>query len=203
MNHALTKSIKFPDSLAEFLDDPPIAGDETLEDYNNFFAAIVAGVRPADSIDWLYVKDVVDLSWQIRRERKVLVGVVRWLQTEVVRDLLKATADPSDPLAAACYRIFHASDYAQAWASDPAARKEIDARLAAKGYPPSAVLAEAYRRGAADIDAIDRRIASYESRRVAIVREIERRRERLARDLDNASSSIIDGEFSEAAISSS
>jgi hypothetical protein len=54
-------------------------------------------------------------------------------------------------------------------------------------------------RGAAHIEAIDKRIASYEARRVGIVREIERRNERFARDLDTASSSILDGEFSEAA----
>ena len=153
----------------------------------------------ADPIDWLYAKDVVDLSWQIRRERAVLAGIVKLLQVEVVRELLKATTDPSKPLEAAVFRIFHASDYAQAWASDPAARKEIDAKLTAKGHPPSAVLAEAYRRGAGHIDGIDKRIASYEARRVGLVREIERRNARFARDLDTASSSIIDGEFSEAA----
>jgi hypothetical protein len=194
-----TLPINFPDGLAEFFDDPPLVGDETLESYNNFFAAILTGVKPADPIDWLYTKDVVDLSWQMRRERSVLAGVVKLLQTEVVRDLLKATADSSKPLDAAVYRIFHASDDAQAWASDPAARKEIDARLTAKGHPLSAVLAEAYKRGASHIDAIDKRIASYEARRMGIVREIERRNERFARDLDTASSSIIDGEFSEAA----
>jgi hypothetical protein len=201
MTHALAKtlSIKFPEGLAEFLDDPPLVGDETVESYNKFFAAIVVGLKPADPIDWLYAKDVVDLSWQIRRERAVEAGVVKLLQSEVVRDLLKATADSSKPLEAAVYRIFHASDDAHAWASDPAARKEIDARLTAKGHPPSAVLAEAYRRGASDIDPIDKRIASYEARRTGLVREIERRDERFARNLDTASSSIIDGEFSEAA----
>jgi hypothetical protein len=200
MTHALkTLPINFPEGLAEFLDNPPLVGDETRESYNKFFAAIVAGVKPADPIDWLYTKDVVDLSWQIRRERAILAGVVELSQTEVVRDLLKATADSSKPLDAAVYRIFHVSHDAQAWASDPAARKEIDARLTARGHPPSAVLAEAYKRGASHIDAIDKRIASYEARRIGIVREIERRNERFARDLDTASSSVIDGEFSEAA----
>jgi hypothetical protein len=201
MTRALAKalSIKLPDSLAEFLDDPPLVGEETRESYNTFFKAIVAGLEPANPIDWLYTKDVADLSWQIRRERTVLASVVKFFHTEVVRDLLKATADASNPLEAAVYRIFSASDDAQRWASDPVARKEIDARLIANGHLPPAVLAEAYMRGAAHIEAIDKRIASYEARRVGIVREIERRNERFARDLDTASSSILDGEFSEAA----
>jgi hypothetical protein len=201
MTHAVakTQSIKFPASLAEFLDDPPLVGDETLEGYNNFFAAIIAAANPADPIDWLYLKDVVDLFWQIRRERKVLASVVNLHQTEVVRDLLKATANASNALEAAVYRIFDASDDAQRWASDPTARKEIEARLTAKGHPASATLAEAYKRGANDIDAIDKRIASYEARRTGIIREIELRNVRFARDLNTASSPVIDGEFSEAA----
>jgi hypothetical protein len=201
MTHALAKipSIKFPDNLAEFLDDPPLVGDETAESYNIFFEAIVADVKPAGPIDWLYTKDVVDLSWQIRRERVILASVVKLFQTEVVRDLLKESADSSDPVETAFYRILYASDDAQRWASDRTARKEIDSRLSAKGHPPSAVLAEAYRRGASHVDTIDKRISSYETRRIGIVREIERRNERFARDLEAASSSIIDGEFSEAA----
>jgi hypothetical protein len=196
---AKKQSVDFPESLAEFFGDPPLVGNETAESYNDFCAAIVAGVKPVDVIDWLYTKDVVDLSWQICRERAVLAGIVKLAHTEVVEALLKKSVDPSDPLDAACYRIFQASGYAQAWATDPASRKEIDARLTAKGHPPSEVLAEAYKRGASDIDVIDKRIASYEARRILILREIERRDKRFARDLDAASASVIDGEFSEAA----
>jgi hypothetical protein len=141
----------------------------------------------------------VDLSWQIRRERAVLAGIVKLARKEVVEDLLKKSIDPSDPLDAACYRIFQASGHAQAWATDPASRKEIDERLTAKGHPPSGVLAQAYKRGASDIDVIDKRIATYEARRILIPREIERRDKRFARDLDAASASVIEGEFSEAA----
>jgi hypothetical protein len=191
--------VGIPADLVEFFDDPPLVGDELLEDYRKFFGAIAVGLKPVDAIDWLYVRDVVDLSWQIRRERLVLAGVVKSFQTEVVLDRLKETADASDALEAATYRIFKASDDARRWASDSSARNEIDARLASKGHSPAAVLAQAYMRGVSHIDAIDKRIASYEARRVAIVREIERRNEKLARDLAAASSEVIDAEFSEAA----
>ena len=45
---AKTISIKFPDSLAEFLNAAPLVGDETLESYNAFFAGVVADLKPAD-----------------------------------------------------------------------------------------------------------------------------------------------------------
>ena len=96
------------------------------------------------------------------------------------------------------YRIFGAADEAKQWALDPQAKKEIEARLAAKGHVPAETLALAYMKGASQIDAVDRRIASYEVRRMAALREIQRRNERLARQLERASSEIIDAEFTEA-----
>ena len=75
----------------------------------------------------------------------------------------------------------------------------IDAKLKEKGHDPHSVLARAYRRGARDIDAIDKRIALYELRRNGILKEIGLRSERKAQKLAKASSDVIEGEFTEAA----
>jgi hypothetical protein len=85
------------------------------------------------------------------------------------------------------------------WASDPDARRRIDLKLEEKGHDTDSVLAQAYLRGARDIDAIDKRIALYELRRNAILKEIGLRSERKAQKLNKASLDIIDGEFTEAA----
>jgi hypothetical protein len=197
---ALVKSsaINAPKEIQRFLEDPPLVGGETLKDYNAFFAAIAASLKPTDAIDWLFTKDVVDLSWYIRRERSIIADMVKLAQKQVVLALLKATADASRA-ENELYRIFDAADEANRWANDPAGREEIDARLAEKGHPPSTTLAQAYINAAPQIDAVDKRLAGYETRRIAVLREVERRNEKFARDLDKASSDIIDGEFSAAA----
>jgi hypothetical protein len=197
---ALVKSsaINAPKEIQRFLEDPPLVGGETLKDYNAFFAAIAASVKPTDAIDWLFTKDIVDLSWHIRRERTIIADVVKLAQKQIVLALLKATSDASDA-ESALYRILDAADDANRWANDPEGRREIDARLAEKGHPPSTTLAQAYINAAPQIDAVDKRIAGYETRRIAVLREVERRSEKFARDLDKASSDIIDGEFSAAA----
>ena len=61
------------------------------------------------------------------------------------------------------------------------------------------MLAQAYLRGAREIDAIDKRIALSESRRNAILKEIGLRSERKAQKLAQAASDFIEGEFTEAA----
>jgi hypothetical protein len=60
-------------------------------------------------------------------------------------------------------------------------------------------LPEGFMFGHRDIDIIDTRIASYLFRRHAVLREIERYSESLARKLEKAAPDIIDGEFSDAA----
>ena len=194
-----TLTIKPPRELVQFLDDPPLVGEETPGDYYNLFSAIVISAKPADAIDWLYIKSVVDLTWEIRREQAVKASIIKLKQKEIVLELLKTSCEAETPLDESLYRIFRADDELRLWEIDSAARKLIDDKLAARGYPISEVLARAYINGASQIDAVDRRIASYEARRMTVLREIERRNEKFARQLEKASSDIIDAEFSEAA----
>jgi hypothetical protein len=154
---------------------------------------------PSDAIDWILLKDLVDLAWEIRRERRIKVEIIKLSQTEVISDLLKSTFDKADRLGSAVNPIFAARTEAQLWASDDETRNRIDLKLKEKGHDSDSVLAQAYLRGARDIDAIDKRIALYEVRRSAILKEIGLRSDRKAQKLAKASSDVIEGEFTEAA----
>jgi len=192
-------SIKPPKELQPFLEDFYLVGDETVEDYINLFVALATAARPADTIDWLLTKDIADLTWDIRRERAIKAAIIESTRKAVILDLLKATVDDPVSVGSHLYRIFGAAGEIMRWSVDSEAKKEINAKLTARGYPPSEVLAQAFMRGAAQIDVVDRRIASYEMRKMLTLKEIERRNDRLSRQLEKASSEIIDAEFSEAA----
>src|SRR3954453_16645859 len=161
--------------LGRFLGDAPLVGAEAQGDYDAFYNAIVSELTQPDIINELYVKDFVDLSWQIRRERLMLADIIGLLQKEVVLDLLKTAysklGGPIESLTTV-NRILGADRDAQRWLGDPVARKEIDADLQARGYSPEKGLALADLKGAAEIDAVEQRIASYEVRRMMASREI-------------------------------
>jgi hypothetical protein len=190
--------IKLPKELAQFFANPPLLAGESVDEYTSLIESVAASANPTNPMLWFCVKDIVELTFDMRRERKAKTFVIELMQQEVVFELLKTTCDKPD-MESDVYRIFGAADDAQRWASDPETRAKINATLTARGYSPDAILAKAYVKGASQIDAIDRRIASYESRRIAIFREIERINEALARQLEKHSSDIIEGEFSEAA----
>jgi hypothetical protein len=200
MGRSLAKvlSTQPPKGLLSFLEDLPLTADEMAEEYYELFGAIVIAVNPRDTIDWLHVKCVVDLTWEIKRERTIKTSIITLMQQEVVLELLKSTDEAPSSLESHVHRVFDAKGEAKKWAVDLVAAKETNTKLAARGYPPSEVLAKAYMRGANQIDAVDKRTASYELRRMVALREIERRDEKFARQLGNASKEIIDGEFSEA-----
>jgi hypothetical protein len=196
---ATSRLIRLPKELESFFDDPPLVSTERRSDYDAFFQAVATAERPVDIIDWILLHDFVGREWEIRRERRIKTEIIKFHQKEVVAELSKATFDKDDRLGSCVNRIFQAPDEAQLWASDPDARRKIDEKLEQKGHDPGSVLAQAYSRGAVHIDAVDRRIASYELRRSAILKEISLRSERRARKMEKVALDVIDAEFSEAA----
>ena len=110
MNRSLTttKHVRPPKELEALFDNVPLIGSERREDYDAFFSAIAQAEPPSDAIDWILLKDFVDLSWEIRRERRIKVEIVKLNQTEVICDLLKSTFSKADRLRSDLNRIFGA-----------------------------------------------------------------------------------------------
>jgi hypothetical protein len=203
MNSALVKMpTKPPKELASFFADPPLVGDESREDYDNLFSVLAAAMKPVDAIAWIYLADFTNLIWEIKRERWRKQKAIEAARKVVVRGLL---TPPPPPFALQQGSPFAVEPDAETereveqWARDPKARRRIDKELADRGYDQTYVLTRAFTNSASGIDAIDKRISNYEYRRSAILREIDRHSESMARKLDKASSEIIDGEFTEAA----
>jgi hypothetical protein len=184
--------------LIQIFGNPALVGSEKIEDYEKFFAKVASAIKPSDIIGWLFMKDVTDWSWEIRRERIIKAETIKYYQKEIVAELIKSELAPSGQYETAYFRIFKAGADLASWASDPKARAEIDQELAAKGYDASFILAQAYMRGAAEIEAIDKRIAFHEQRRSAALKDAGIWSDRLLRRLDQAMPGVIEGEFTEA-----
>jgi hypothetical protein len=184
--------------LVQIFGSPALAGDEKLQDYERFFATIHAAMNPPDSVGWLFVKDVTDWSWEIRRERIIKAATIKYYVKEIIGELIKSELAPSDQFENANFLVFEAGESLSSWACDPKARAEIDQQLAAKGYDASYVLAQAYMRGAAPIEAIDKRIAFHELRRSAALKEAGIWSDVVLRRLEKAIPEVVDGEFTEA-----
>ena len=61
---------KLPVSVRSLFGDPPVLSSEKRKDYENLFCHMAECVKPTDVIEWLWLKDVVDHTWEIRRLRR-------------------------------------------------------------------------------------------------------------------------------------
>jgi len=188
MNKSLvpTENIEPPKELKHFFDDPPLVGNERREDFENLFSMIAAAVKPADAIEWILTRDVLVYSWDIRRERGIKADIIELKRKEALRE-------SSFRLTKEDYMREQAIAKGEAESSSEFKKKE--SKPEAKKEDPRSGLPEAFIIGHRDIDVIDARIASYEFRRNAALREISFYSEAMARRADKATRVVIDAEY--------
>ena len=185
------KRLNPSNELERFFGDPPLLGDDRLEDYKAFCSVIEKAAKPADDIARLLVRDLANIWWEIRRERLIKVETIKRKQREyVAKTMLPNRAD----LERERQRMFMPRDEDD----EPSMFRKKGEPVEKKQEDPISSLAQAYLHDDGnDIEACDRRISALESRRSALLREVERRNQIVARDADKAASSIVDAEFTE------
>ena len=185
------KPIGPSNELERFFGDPPLLGAERLEDYKAFCSVIEKAAKPADDIARLLVRDLVNIWWEIRRERLIKVEIIKQKQREyVAKTMFPNRAD----LERERLRLARDAD------DEPSMfRKKGSEPLENKQEDPISSLAQAYLHDDGNaIEGCDWRLSRLEFRRSALQREVERRNQIVARDADKAASAIVDAEFTEA-----
>jgi len=90
--------------LSELCGSPPLVDGEDAERYQRLLAGIVKAVQPVDVPEWLWVRDIVDLQWEILRYRSAKAHLISSAEAEARRNLLLddavdrfSSSDISDP----------------------------------------------------------------------------------------------------------
>ena len=171
---------KFPSSIRALCGDPPVLSYEKRKDYETLLGAIAECVKPTDVIEWLWLKDVVDHTWEIRRLRRlkqqlIEIGSPQPKGPDRFAHLVSVYKDENKP----------PPEQPKKPRRKPASTKDV---------------VEAFRQAIDHYHAVDRLLISAEDRRNAVLKEIDRRREGLAQCSRRASDDVIDAEFSESTV---
>jgi hypothetical protein len=83
-------SPKLTVNLRKLWGPPPIAACDNPDLYWQFAAAIVADLQPADMIEWTYVKEIVEYTWEARELRSHKAQLTR-----VAEERAQAAASPA------------------------------------------------------------------------------------------------------------
>jgi hypothetical protein len=150
-----------PASIRKLWGPPPVLPSESQEEYWKLAMAMAQAVEPANGIEWIYLKDFVDYTWNIRELRKYQAQIVPVEEKK----------------------------YHQIYPGDLAHNERYLATAVGK--------AELFLKGLETFESINKLLEVAESRRTAMLNEIESCRKILASRLRKASDDIIEGDFSE------
>jgi hypothetical protein len=167
--------------------------------YEELLGRVGAAVQPTDIIDWLLLKDVVALTWEIQRSRRQRDTLVRMGRFKAMTQILDEATPRQGEMPSDFGRHAAIGDLASEWLNgDAEATKHALALLASAGFLPNDVAAQSLTVQAVELDRIDQQVQRHEARRDAILQQIERRREGLAQRVRRASEEAVDAEFAEA-----
>jgi hypothetical protein len=148
--------------LTDVFGKPALLRFEDANLYDALFARVIAAARPRDPFEWILLKDYADLAWEVFRLRRAKTGLVN--------------AGHKNAQAALAHKL--AIDV-MPWVEQ---QKSVDAKmlilyaLKDKGFDEDAIAAEAMVQAGNQVAAFEELIASVESRRNAMLRELDHHR---------------------------
>jgi hypothetical protein len=77
-----------PSSRVAGIAPAPLLLGEQQAEYATLIARIVAVAQPRDAIEDLLTRDVIDLSWEILRLRRIKAGILKASMSDGVREVL-------------------------------------------------------------------------------------------------------------------
>jgi len=162
-----SKSIRsVPPDIEALFGDPPLVSTEDPNLYWDMLDRFAEFVEPKNIIEWLWVKDIVDLCWEIARLRRY-----RAQQIENARRHKNGAIE---------YAREHANDRNLSW-MERLDRAQIEARLNVSKLDtetdPASLLMSEYLE---TYETVDKLLMAAELRRDRILRELDFRRERVA-----------------------
>lgn len=178
-----------PEEVAQYIGNRPILRGEDPREYDALFTQIAAFVAPADQIEWIWTKDIVDAVWEARRARRIRDQTLELGRPRAMKRLAenllqdkRATPDFNKKV----------SEVVSSW-NGPGGEAKMADFLAQYGLDPSAIAAETFLNRAQVYEQADRMAANADKRRDGLLREIERRRAWRAQHFRDAAN-IVDAE---------
>jgi len=170
-----------PADLGSLFAVPPLVLGESSTDYDALLSRVTQAVKPADVIEALWVKDVVYLTWEVQRLRRLKASLLMKAGRAALRDVLIKIKDPGILNGV---RIFTTPELIRAYvAGDDEAMSVVEAILHERGLSADSLMAQALADKLDEIERMERLIAGADARRNRALAEIERRRDAFARRL--------------------
>jgi hypothetical protein len=156
---------------------------EEFDEFDELHAALTQELAPRGIVEKLFVADIANLVWEMRRLRRSKTAILDMASKDAVRRILCGFTAVDRDWAEAASTV---------WLTHTGFREDIIEKLEASGLDESAIEAEAMRIAASDLEMLDRMMASQEMRFGKVLRTIADYREAFATQARMASNRLIE-----------
>jgi hypothetical protein len=164
-----------PAEIANIFGHPPVLSTESREAYDALMAQLALEWKPRNVTEWMFVRDIADISWEIFRHRRAIAGVFAISFKEALAgvfiDVLPGYRRSLLPECEAKSAQFRKAEaLADAWFEGPERQELVKSQLAKYGLDPEVIVAQTYSVRGEVLDKLHRLLALAEARRTAITR---------------------------------
>jgi hypothetical protein len=178
--------IPFPaphQEAATFAGPPPLLAGERAAGYDDLLARVCDTLQPSDVLEHIWIRDIVDLAWEVFRLRRLKVDLMSAAAWEGMAKVL-------EPF------VSHPEVAAKDWARrDKATLENVEASFASAGLTMDHVTARTFSARIADFERIARMTMAAEAGRNAALHELDRHRASFALRLGRALQTVEEGEL--------
>ncbi|QRM28263.1 hypothetical protein [Microvirga sp. VF16] len=191
-NHAFDGN-RPPAGVVSILQQRALVWGESAADYDALFSAILEEIMPITTLQWLHVKHLTDLAWEIHRYRRLKTNIINLARIDAVETLLTPlVVGRPDTLQAyeqegQVRRVAHNLQF-----GNEAERSAACQTLTNFGIKPDDVTTQSMVMSLPDVMKLESLIASAEGRMVLLLRDVNRLKDDFAARLQRTASALQD-----------
>jgi hypothetical protein len=145
---------------------------ESRQDFEAIRQMMVDDIRPETNIEWLWTLDLIELSWEILRYRRLKKRILDAHRVAAIEAILQRLDGEGMPSAAMPMVLTRARRAAAEWRDDREAAVEIEARLDRGGFDAIDINAEVFVQARELFDMFDQLMIAAQRRRIGLLREL-------------------------------
>jgi hypothetical protein len=168
--------VHHPSCIVEIFGSPAVLICENRGGYEKLVAQLALEWKPRNITEWMFMRDIADISWEILRHRRAIAGLFAISFKEALAgvfiDVLPGHRRSLLPEQCEAQRkqFRKAESLADAWFEGPEQQEKIKSELAKYHVDPELIVAQTYCVKGDVLDKLHRLLALAEARRTAITR---------------------------------
>jgi hypothetical protein len=190
----LTNHLSIPAELESFAENTCLLPGESGREFEAIRCMIIDDVRPKTHIEWLWILDLAEMSWEILRYRCLKQKILESYRQAAIETILQRLDGCGIAAHATQSMLAQTRRNAMQWREDPDAAVEIEARLKRYGFDAVVINAEVHVQARDQLEMFDVLMQRAQQRRIILLREIGIRRE-FAKRAERVSEAVIETRF--------